>query len=311
MEIINYMENVILAMPTLRQSLVASCTRRYPFFSGCGTFANKPMLNRLAGPSSEEVWSDVPGGVMLSPLDDYVGKAAYYVGDLDRKITWICRQLVERGDTVLDIGANLGLVTVALSDLVGEEGRVFSFEPNPRIQALLNQTVEKNDANNVTVFPVALGEEKGELELWVPSENAGEGSLVRHNRTDDGTTHKVKVETLSEITEKAGIENVRLIKIDVEGFEENVFRGAAEFFAKAKPEAILFELNEVKGHLKDEPVIQLLQEYGYGFFSIPRCFVNMRLERFDPETDPAPEGHDFVAAPLGTTYEEVAAKLNA
>ena len=81
-------------MPSLRQSLVASLSRRYPLYSGCGLIANSAALRRLAGESHESVWSKVPGGEVLASLDDYVGRSAFYVGELDRKITWICRQVV-------------------------------------------------------------------------------------------------------------------------------------------------------------------------------------------------------------------------
>src|SRR5882762_8193075 len=98
-------------LATFRQSLVARLTRLYPFYSGCGTFANKSLIHKIAGESSENVWCCVSGGEILARLDDYVGRSAFYVGDLDRKITWICAQIVKSGDTVLDIGANIGLVT--------------------------------------------------------------------------------------------------------------------------------------------------------------------------------------------------------
>src|SRR5262245_47592751 len=95
------------------QAVVASMTRWYPFFSGCGTLANHPLMKALMPPSSEMVWTRVYGGQVQVPLDDYVGRAAFLFGDLDPKITWVLRRLLKPGDFALDIGANFGVLTLA------------------------------------------------------------------------------------------------------------------------------------------------------------------------------------------------------
>ena len=67
-------------MPTLRQRVISSVVRTYPFYSGCGRVANHPWVAALAGTSEEEAWASVPGGQVLAPLDDLMGRAAYYAG---------------------------------------------------------------------------------------------------------------------------------------------------------------------------------------------------------------------------------------
>jgi FkbM family methyltransferase len=299
-------------MPTTRQSLVASLTRLYPFYSGCGTFANKPFIQKIAGTSNDCVWSKVPGGEILAPLNDYVGRAAFYVGDLDRKITWICEQVVRPGDTVLDIGANIGMVTLWLSTLVGKSGKVHAFEPNPELQKILAEMLNYNQVSNVRLHPVALGAEQSSLELRIPKVNAGAASLIRNRDLMDCDAVTVPVRTLSEIVNEEGIKSIRLIKIDVEGFEPEVFKGGQEVLSKIRPEAILFELNEkLEGSVRDQPVIKLLSDFGYGFFSVPRCLFKMHLECFDPNTSTVLNGNDFLAAPKGECYENIAKLVNA
>ena len=99
-------------MNYLRQSAIASVTRYYPLFSGCGTIANSKLIDALSGDVTGKLWSKVPGGEVLADINDYVGRSAFFMGDLDRKITWICKQLVNNGDVVLDIGANIGMVSI-------------------------------------------------------------------------------------------------------------------------------------------------------------------------------------------------------
>lgn len=299
-------------MPTIRQTLLANLTRLYPFYSGCGTFANKPLIQKLAGTSAERVWSHVPGGEVLAPLNDYVGRSAFYVGDLDRKITWICSQLVRPGDTVLDIGANIGMVTLWLSKLVGEQGKVHAFEPNPELQKILEEMLSHNQVSNVCLYPIALGTEQGSLELRIPRVNAGAASLIRNRNLSDCDVVEVPVRPLSKIVAEEGINSIRLIKIDVEGFEAEVFQGGQEVLESIRPEVILFELNErLDGLIRDQPVIKILRDFGYRFFCIPRCLFRMHLERFDPDSSNDLIGHDFLAVPEGESYENIAKLVKA
>jgi FkbM family methyltransferase len=299
-------------MPTIRQSLVASLTRHYPLYSGCGTFANKRFIQNIAGNSTESVWARVPGGEILAPLDDYVGRAAFYVGDLDRKLTWICEKIVRPGDTVLDIGANIGIVTLLLSKLVGKNGMVHSFEPNPDLQKLLHESFNHNQISNVRLHPIALGSEQCSLELRIPRVNAGAASLIRNRGLSDCNVFEVPVRRLSSIVTEEGIESIRLIKIDVEGFEADVLKGGEDVLKSIRPEAILFETDEnADGTALEQPVIKLLHNFGYGFFSLPRCLLRMRLRRFDPNKSNQIIGHDFLAVPKGEAYENIAKLVNA
>jgi len=86
-----------------KYSLVSFITRKYPFYSGCGTIANSHLMDMIA-PPSRFGWARSIGGEVLVPLDDLVGRALYFFGDLDPKVTWVIRRLLEPGDIALDIG---------------------------------------------------------------------------------------------------------------------------------------------------------------------------------------------------------------
>jgi FkbM family methyltransferase len=300
-------------MPTARQTFVASITRRYPFYSGCGRLANHRAVQRLAGPSDEIAWARVHGGYRVAaPLSDHVGRAIFYSGELDRKITWVCSRLVRPGDTVLDIGANLGLVSFILSSMVGTSGQVHAFEPNPRMQTLIEQAMARNGVRNIQLHRMALGARDDELTLTVPRENAGAASLVTTRRATDDTEMVVSVRTLSSVMADLDTDHIRLVKIDVEGFEPEVLAGAADIFARRPPDSILFELNDSHGPLCDHPTVRALSDLGYGFFSLPLKLVRMGARRLDPRrVDQPVRGHDFVAARLGPVYDDIARRLRA
>ncbi|ODS24703.1 hypothetical protein AB835_02185 [Candidatus Endobugula sertula] len=299
-------------MPSMRQRLTSLITRRYPFYSGCASVANSTLVRVIGGRESGSVWSKVSGGEVLADLDDYVGRAAFFMGDLDRKITWISRQIIREGDTVFDIGANIGIVTVTLSDLVGSTGVVHSFEPNPLLAKQLLETIEHNQSTNIKLHPVALGAKKDTLELVVPKGNRGAASLVRNAVGDHCDKVEVQVAVLDELCQQEQIQAVRLVKIDVEGYEADVLAGASQLLSTIQPDAILFELNErTSDQLLEEPVMQLLQGHGYGFFIIPKNIMRMKLYPLNENIHRDDVGHDFLAVPKGEKFNEIARLVKA
>jgi FkbM family methyltransferase len=264
-------------------------------------------VTQLIGPveGSGLVWAAVTGGEILAPLRDHVGRAAFFCGDLDPKVTWIFRKLIQPGDTVLDIGANIGVTMVAMASMTGPEGRVHCFEPNPELQALLSQAIEHNHLEHVTLHGVALGPQDAEMELRVPQSNFGMGSLVHHGNPTD-SIHSVPVRRLDDIVAQQEIRSIRLIKIDVEGFEASVFAGAERVLREIPPDAILFELNDDAGAFGDQPVVRILNDAGYDFLAVPACKVHMKLRRKPLNEVRQPGENDYLAVRRGETGQRIA-----
>jgi FkbM family methyltransferase len=292
-----------IGAPTLRQRAVATLTRLYPFLSGCGTIANSGLVRALAPDCDSIVWAPARGGLVLVPLDDYVGRAAFYVGELDRKVATVCARLVRPGDTVIDVGANLGTMTVLFAHLVGPSGRVLAFEPNPRVLGLLQRSAAS--LPEVEIYPVALGAKEATLELAIPRRNSGAASLV--HCPDSETRVPVPVVRLSRILRDRRVGRIRLVKIDAEGYEPEVLRGAQEAFAHEPPDAILFEVNGETGHT-DHPTFCALSVLDYVFFAIRKTLVRLRLDRWQPGT-PLPPSHDFLALHRGPSFGEMVRAL--
>ncbi len=254
------------------------------------------------------VWARTAHGRLHCSLADYVGRSAYYLGDLDPKVSWIIKRVVNPGDVALDIGANIGLVTLLLARCVGTSGCVHAFEPNPAVASMLQDSIDDNQLAQVTLHRCGLGGESGRFSLSVPKDNAGAASFVR--AMSGSVTVEVPVRTLDSIVTGHHLERIDFIKMDVEGAEANVLRGGLDMLASIRPRSILFEINEPGVDHEDSEVIELLREVGYRFFSIPRSLFRVRLNRFDPRTDPSPKSNDYLAVPV-ELYEQMASRLGA
>lgn len=275
------------ARPPTGYRALRGLARLYPFMSGCGTLANHPLTVRLAPPERRIEWARLRGGGgVLAPLDDFVGRAAWFCGDLDPKITALVRRFLRPGDVFLDIGANLGVVTVPAARAVGRAGRVHAFEPNPEIAGLLRRSLAKNELSNVTVHECALGRTEERLTLVLREHNAGASALSRR-AGDAGVI--VPVRRLDDLAREAGIDRVDMIKLDIEGFEAEALAGAEALIGSARPRAILFEEHGC-GKGAEPETFRLLKGLGYRVHAIERTLLRLRLG--SPETVRA---HDFLA----------------
>jgi FkbM family methyltransferase len=135
----------------------------------------------------------------------------FYKADED-----VLRKFLRPGDVFVDVGANIGALSLTGSRIVGETGRVFSVEAHPQTVTYLRGNIELNNAKNVTVIHAAAGDHKGTV-------NFSSGRSDDQNRVTE-TGISVPLRTLDSLL--PGI-SVRLLKIDVEGFELFALRGAA------------------------------------------------------------------------------------
>lgn len=145
------------------------------------------------------------------------------------------------GNLALDIGANIGCTALALSQIVGN-GRVAAFEPVPRTFAYLSKNAEA--VPNVAIHNFALGKEPGTLPMQ-GAEGDSSGAFIANQFHIGNAGYfqvDVPVRRLDDAFPSLGLDRVDFIKIDVEGFELDVFEGAAETLRRFKPRVVL-EMN--------------------------------------------------------------------
>jgi FkbM family methyltransferase len=190
------------------------------------------LAKLLAGRSGDREfrYRDRRGLLRRADLADHL-ELAGFLGISTLAIPAEVRKAVRAGDLVVDVGANVGLVAGELCHLVGPTGEVWAFEPLPRNVARLQELKDDNGLDQLRVFPYALGADPARLSLRLPTGGqSGWGSFTKD--WDIGDTVEVEVRRLDDVL---GSRPVRLLKIDVEGYEEQVLSGAEQILRSSRP----------------------------------------------------------------------------
>jgi FkbM family methyltransferase len=183
-------------------------------------------------------------------------------------------RLLSPGSVFIDVGANMGIYTLVASKLVGEGGRVMAFEPSAQSFPILRQNIALNSLTNVCALPVALSDSAGKAWLYHPG--LPEGNSLGRDPAWGNDAEEVSTETLDHIVEEASVKQVDVIKIDVEGAEELVMRGATKILTSMHP-AIIFEVNPSYSALlglSAQGASKLLQSLGYEILGLSRLAVS-------------------------------------
>lgn len=146
--------------------------------------------------------------------------------------------LLPTDDVLLDIGANIGIMTVPLAKKA-INGKVYAFEPMPQNLKALKRIIKHYKLHNVTIFETALGNQPGELKMVMPVidkvKMQGLSHVAGENDTEEGEHFTVPVQKLDDIPELQQVKAIGGIKIDVENFEFEVLTGAKNLLLKHKP----------------------------------------------------------------------------
>jgi FkbM family methyltransferase len=200
------------------------------------------------------------GLVLKVDISDYVGHFLFF-GFRDAALNNLF-ELCKPGFNVVDVGTNIGWTVLNFGRLSGL-GKVVGFEPDPFNYDVCKKNLALNQLSNIELLPVGLGDKESEalLEVRTPGNRGGN----RVSLTNTKNSVSIQIKTLDSVSAVTTLSKVDLIKLDVEGYELNVLRGARNLLLKHKP--VLFI--EVDDHnLKDqgdsaEALILFLEEVGY------------------------------------------------
>ena len=208
------------------------------------------------------------GDLFDADLSSFLEWQLWAFGGFEKHFAELFRCLVSSGDRCVDVGANIGVHTVRLAKLVGAAGEVIAIEPDAGVAERTRCNVTLNDLANARVVNAAASDQAGHMRLYRPASsdtNRARASLLRHPYlTGDAAT--VPVLTIDEICDGP----VALIKIDVEGHEAAVLRGAAAVIAGHAPSVVFEYAPELLGETAQAP-FGWLAERGYELFGI--CWI--------------------------------------
>lgn len=158
------------------------------------------------------------------------------------------------GDVFVDVGANIGFLSLAAAAKVGKSGKVFAFEPMPSTHQLLEENKNLNAFEQLVVVPKALGNEIKKATIYSEHQNRGGASIV-NQRSEKGV--EIEVTRLDEFDFGS---KINMLKIDVEGYEWEVLKGAVNTLKRDKPILIL-EYSEGRENIgNSNEMIQWLKE---------------------------------------------------
>lgn len=173
----------------------------------------------------------------------------------------LIRELLEPGDTFLDVGANIGFHSLLLSTF--QRGiNVVAFEPNPHNFELLSRNARVNGYTNIRCEPVAMSDHTGTGRLYL-SKSDMSASLVPDFDEAQGAPVDVSLTTLDDYLAQHSARGRLVLKVDVEGHEEAFFRGAARTIEQRRPD-IVAEVTEAY----DRELTAFFQRLGYRFYPI-------------------------------------------
>jgi FkbM family methyltransferase len=221
----------------------------------------------------------VPAATRLSngmravvPWNDDGGNAMYRHGHYEPETLRLFECLVSPGMTVFDVGANVGQYTLAASGRLSGWGEVHAFEPDPLTYAWLVRNARLNALPNVRAVQTAVYDTTEPLELYLATaRDTGSNSLVGEPWTPAGKRVRVRCTTLDRYAAEHSIPRVDVIKVDVEGAELGVLRGAQRIVAGPHQPVMILEFEEERQRLAGtscEALARHLVDRGYALYRI-------------------------------------------
>ena len=173
----------------------------------------------------------------------------------------------EDGDIVVDVGAHIGRYTIISSKRVGQNGKVVAIEPEPSNFEILNRNIKLNGLTNVIPLNYAVNSKQTKLKLYLPVEESGftiYNTIMVNRAKPEEKFIEINANTLDYLLQQNGIRYANWIKIDVEGAEFEVLKGATSILSKSKDIALLIEVHNLHGGTNlYRQIVEFLNVYNF------------------------------------------------
>lgn len=190
--------------------------------------------------------------------------------------TVIMKDVIKEGMVVLDIGANIGYYTLQFAGLVGEKGKVFSFEPDPDNYRLLIKNIEQNNYKNVVPIQKAVSDKTGRSYLFLCEDNKGDHRIFD---SKDDKRHCIEIETVALDDFFSAQDQVDVIKMDIQGAEYLGLLGMEKLIKGRKNIILVVEFSPIllkKCCISERQFIDKIIDYGF-----KPHFINERKKRIE------------------------------
>ncbi len=210
-------------------------------------------------------------------LDQYLLEGSFESAEVQ-----FVERFLRQGMTFLDVGAHHGLYTLLASKRVGPKGRVIAFEPSRRERRWLVRHVWLNFCRNVRVEPFAVGSVRSQADFFVVDGREDWGNSLRPPAVE-GATHRVRVDVISldDYLAQNGNWTVDFVKLDVEGAELEVLRGARHLLSDVPRPVILAEVYDVRTEpwgYRAREIVEHLHNLDYEWFEVLADGAIARIE---------------------------------
>jgi FkbM family methyltransferase len=238
---------------------------RYRVMSRLRRLGTYPFLMRFP--------ADLGGGVFHCDLRDATAAEVCFTGRYEPQETLLLRDLLQPGNVFIDVGANWGYYTLAAAHMVGPEGRVVAFEPEPRLFALLRANIDANTLRQVLLQPFAIGprQERVPFSAFKAEDgNWGLSHAVDRDRADEADFESESL-PLDDALDAASVGAAQLVKIDVEGAETGVLSGMRRGLASGRYRYVMLECHPgllAERGLSETSCVAALFDAGYRLWLI-------------------------------------------
>lgn len=236
--------------------------------------------------------------VRAASLDRLLFLALHRAGWMGGEEVTLLRRLVRPGMQVVDVGANIGLYSLLFGKLVGERGRVYSFEPEPHLCSTLRENCRSNGITNVVPFEYAAGPSNARQQFQSATFNSGNNSLGR------GPSRAATVEvTVVRIDDVLPVGKIDFAKIDVQGHELGALAGMERLLSSNSNVRVFFEFwpdGLKRAGNSPESLLEFFRERGFRLYETAGAHLQ-------PARDPA----RLIAAMPGHRYTNLLASRSA
>ena len=224
-----------------------------PIISDLNAKAIKRLKNEFVIIDGDKIFLDEKDSLLLSINKIYEKNETNFVKDS-----------VNKGDLVIDIGANIGYYTLMFAKLVGDTGKIYAFEPDPKNFSILEKNIQVNGYNNIILEKKAVSNKLGKSTLYMNENSAGSSMHKPNNVVNQIYVDLITLDSYFEVNAITP----DFIKIDIEGYELNALKGMESILQSSDKTKIMIEYNPLtKKEFNSDPMDNLtfLSELGFKF----------------------------------------------